>query len=82
MVDEGISILNGNNNICQFGELLKESWMLKRGLSSQVSNDDFDEIMRSAGFYAYDVFLTLNEFLIKFDIDTRVKHKGKWGYLN
>ncbi len=44
MVDEGISILNGDNNICQFGELLHESWMLKRGLSSQVSNNDVDEL--------------------------------------
>ncbi len=43
-VDEGIYILKGNNNICQFGELLHESWMLKKGLSSQVSNNDVDEL--------------------------------------
>ncbi len=44
MVDEGTGILKGNDNICQFGELLHESWMLKRGLSSQVSNNDVDEL--------------------------------------
>jgi D-glycero-alpha-D-manno-heptose-7-phosphate kinase len=48
MVDEGISILQGNTSICKFGELLHETWMLKKGLSSKVSNKSVDELYSRA----------------------------------
>jgi D-glycero-alpha-D-manno-heptose-7-phosphate kinase len=42
MVDNAMDILCSNRCICKFGELLHEAWMLKRGLSSQVSNQEVD----------------------------------------
>jgi D-glycero-alpha-D-manno-heptose-7-phosphate kinase len=48
MVDEAVSILNGNAGIEEFGRLLHQSWELKRGLSSMVSNDTVDEVYRRA----------------------------------
>lgn len=49
MVDEGISILlNANTPLEQFGELLHESWMLKRELSPIITNDEIDEIYSAA----------------------------------
>jgi D-glycero-alpha-D-manno-heptose-7-phosphate kinase len=44
MVDEGISILNGREDITRFGELLHEAWKAKSDLSSLVSNRKVDEI--------------------------------------
>ena len=53
MVDESISILNSKNtSIDQFGQLLDDSWRLKKELSDDVSNSHIDEIYgvaRSAG---------------------------------
>lgn len=52
MVNEGIGILNGGQDISNFGQLLHQSWEAKRGLSSEVSNHHIDEIYdgaRSAG---------------------------------
>jgi len=52
MVDEGISILNSNQEITNFGHLLHEAWMIKSNMSSVVSNPAVDEIYacaRSAG---------------------------------
>ncbi|MFC1633243.1 kinase [Planctomycetota bacterium] len=52
MVDEGVDVLRSNSSIDRFGELLHESWMLKRSLSSQVSNPDLDDLYdraRNAG---------------------------------
>ncbi|MGA7577743.1 MAG: kinase [Desulfobaccales bacterium] len=46
MVDEALRILCGNGCLCKFGELLHEAWLLKRDLSSQVSNHELD------GYYA------------------------------
>ena len=46
MVDEALRVLCGNGCLCKFGELLHETWMLKRDLSSKVSNHEVD------GFYA------------------------------
>ncbi len=46
MVHEAMAVLCSNRCICNFGELLHKTWMLKRGLSYQVSNsmvDDFYE---------------------------------------
>lgn len=48
MVDEAISILNGDKDICQFGKLLHEYWEIKRTLSNKISNQHVDEIYESA----------------------------------
>ena len=53
MVDEAISILNSDKiSIDKFGQLLDESWRLKRELSDNITNSHIDEIYeagRSAG---------------------------------
>jgi D-glycero-alpha-D-manno-heptose-7-phosphate kinase len=52
MVDEGIAILNSEQDIASFGRLLHRSWEAKRSLSSLVSNRHIEEIYdgaRSAG---------------------------------
>jgi D-glycero-alpha-D-manno-heptose-7-phosphate kinase len=52
LVDEGLSILIGNQDLNAFGDLLHEAWQTKRSLSEQVSNPQVNEIYdaaRSAG---------------------------------
>jgi D-glycero-alpha-D-manno-heptose-7-phosphate kinase len=44
MVDEAVKILASGQDICEFGKLLHESWMLKRQISSQISPAFVDEI--------------------------------------
>ncbi len=48
MVDESINILKSDAPICEFGELLHETWMLKKSLSSEVSNSHVDELYDNA----------------------------------
>ena len=48
MVDEAVNILNGKNRISDFGELLHESWQIKRGLSDKISNARIDSIYQKA----------------------------------
>jgi len=49
MVDEAMKILTGDNSeITEFGELLHESWQLKRKLSDKVSTNFIDEIYATA----------------------------------
>lgn len=48
MVNDGIDILQGKDSINRFGELMNESWMLKRGLSPLVTNSVVDELYRRA----------------------------------
>ena len=48
MVDEAIAVLGSSRCICNFGELLHKTWMLKRGLSAQVSNQVVDELYEQA----------------------------------
>jgi len=48
MVDTGVEILSSNSDIREFGELLHETWMLKRDLSSEVSNPVVDDLYRRA----------------------------------
>lgn len=43
MVDDGLAILQ-KGSIEDFGGLLHEAWMIKRGLSSKISNDSVDAI--------------------------------------
>lgn len=48
MVEEGVAILKSNSCICKFGELLHKGWMLKKSLSSEVSNNAVDEFYQRA----------------------------------
>jgi D-glycero-alpha-D-manno-heptose-7-phosphate kinase len=48
LVEEGVSLLTGKQDITNFGELLDEAWQAKRSLSSVVSNSTIDEIYKSA----------------------------------
>jgi D-glycero-alpha-D-manno-heptose-7-phosphate kinase len=52
LVDEGLSVLCGDDDINLFGELLHEAWQVKRNLSPLVSSPYVDEMYdeaRSAG---------------------------------
>ena len=49
MVDEAINILNENDlDLTDFGKLLHEGWMIKRKLTSKISNDAIDKIYKRA----------------------------------
>lgn len=48
LVEESISILNSDQDISGFGELLHEAWQAKRSLSSSVSNAYVDAIYDQA----------------------------------
>lgn len=48
LVDKAVDILRGSENLDSFGELLHETWMQKRALSSSVSNKTIDNIYSSA----------------------------------
>jgi D-glycero-alpha-D-manno-heptose-7-phosphate kinase len=52
MVDQGLSILSSSEPISCFGDLLHESWMLKKSLASDISSghiNDIYEVARNAG---------------------------------
>lgn len=52
MVQEGVSILSGDRDLADFGELLHEAWMVKRSLTSKITTpmiDDIYEAARGAG---------------------------------
>jgi D-glycero-alpha-D-manno-heptose-7-phosphate kinase len=48
LVEESIAILNGGQDIVEFGKLLHEAWQIKRGLSSKISNPYMDELYQQA----------------------------------
>jgi len=48
MVDEAINILNGNNDLLDFGKLLHESWQLKRSLTDKISTPYIDDVYETA----------------------------------
>jgi D-glycero-alpha-D-manno-heptose-7-phosphate kinase len=48
LVGEAISILCDTRCICNFGELLHQTWMLKKNLSSQISNGVVDQLYERA----------------------------------
>jgi D-glycero-alpha-D-manno-heptose-7-phosphate kinase len=48
LVDEGVAILNSQNDLRGFGELLHEAWQAKRSLSATVSNDDVNSFYARA----------------------------------
>jgi D-glycero-alpha-D-manno-heptose-7-phosphate kinase len=52
LVDEALSILTSRQDICDFGRLLHENWILKRSLSAVISKPEIDAVYekaRSAG---------------------------------
>jgi D-glycero-alpha-D-manno-heptose-7-phosphate kinase len=48
MVQEGLSVLTGDRDIGEFGELLHEAWMVKRGLTSKITTPMIDDIYDTA----------------------------------
>ena len=48
MVDDAVGIVTGSNDITDFGELLHESWVLKRGITKSVSTPLVDSVYESA----------------------------------
>lgn len=48
LVDEGLRILNAGHDIADFGSLLNEAWLAKRGLSSSISNSEVDRLYERA----------------------------------
>ena len=48
MVEKGITILQNDSDICDFGKLIHEAWIVKRGLSSKVSNNVVDDLYQRA----------------------------------
>ena len=48
LVDQALGILTGGGSLAAFGELLHETWILKRGLADAVSNPEVDEIYKIA----------------------------------
>jgi D-glycero-alpha-D-manno-heptose-7-phosphate kinase len=48
MVQEGVSILSGDRDLGEFGELLHEAWMVKRSLTSKISTALIDQIYDAA----------------------------------
>ncbi len=48
LVAESISIVSGDRDILEFGELLHEAWLAKRSLSNDISNSDVDSLYETA----------------------------------
>ncbi len=48
LVDQGIEVLIGDKPIIEFGGILHDSWMIKRKLSSKISNSFIDEAYERA----------------------------------
>lgn len=48
MVDDGVSILTEGRDLCDFGKLLHEAWMLKRSLTEKISTSGIDAIYEKA----------------------------------
>lgn len=48
LVNEALAVINGHDDICEFGRLLHESWEAKRSLSEKVCNSQIEEIYQQA----------------------------------
>jgi len=48
MVDEAVNILNGDNDLLDFGKLLHQSWQLKRSLTNKISTPYIDYVYETA----------------------------------
>jgi D-glycero-alpha-D-manno-heptose-7-phosphate kinase len=44
MVDEALNILDGENDLIDFGKLLNEKWKIKRSLTTHISSPAIDDI--------------------------------------
>lgn len=47
MVDEAVAVLTVGRDLGDFGKLLHEGWLLKRGLTEEVSTPEIDEIYQA-----------------------------------
>jgi D-glycero-alpha-D-manno-heptose-7-phosphate kinase len=47
-VDQGLDILVGGGNLADFGRLLHEAWLIKRGLSDKIAPDFINDIYSRA----------------------------------
>jgi D-glycero-alpha-D-manno-heptose-7-phosphate kinase len=48
LVSQGIEVLTNSDDVSEFGALLHEGWMLKRGLSSKITTSWIDEVYEQA----------------------------------
>jgi D-glycero-alpha-D-manno-heptose-7-phosphate kinase len=48
MVDESVNILNSDDDLIGFGNILHESWKIKKSLADNVSNSNIDNIYEEA----------------------------------
>lgn len=48
MVDHSLGILTGAGSLNDFGKLLHEGWLIKRGLSDKISTPQIDDIYKAA----------------------------------
>jgi D-glycero-alpha-D-manno-heptose-7-phosphate kinase len=48
LVGEALNVLQGEQDLRAFGELLHESWLAKRSLSTEVSNSEIDDVYQTA----------------------------------
>jgi len=48
LVDEAVNILNGENDLLEFGKLLHEAWQLKRSLTNKISTPYIDYLYETA----------------------------------
>ena len=46
MVDPMVEILSGRGDLSDVGPMLHESWLLKRSITEQISNDEIDQAYR------------------------------------
>lgn len=43
LAEQGVDVLTGRQSLKRFGQLLHQSWMIKKQLSSKISNPDIDQ---------------------------------------
>jgi D-glycero-alpha-D-manno-heptose-7-phosphate kinase len=48
LVDDAAGILSGNKSVTAIGEMLHQTWQLKRGLAENVSSSEVDDIYKTA----------------------------------
>ena len=48
LVDEGVEVISSGRSLDDFGRILHEGWLIKKGLSDLISNDHINEIYTRA----------------------------------
>jgi len=48
LVDKAVDVLTGSGSLSAFGELLHQTWLLKRGLADDVTNSEVDDLYKLA----------------------------------